>query len=108
MSEQQYYEVHARICKTLAHPSRLMLINALRDGEKNVNELAQELGIPQGTISRHLNYMRQWGVVLARREGQNVYYRLGSPKIITAYRIMHEFAMEYLEGRVELMRMVNV
>jgi ArsR family transcriptional regulator len=104
MAEDQLYELHAKICRTLAHPRRLMIIDCLREGEICVSDLAKELGIAQATISRHLGSMRHLGVVLDRREGQNVYYRLASPRIITAYDTMHQFSMEYLQSRVELMQ----
>ena len=107
MNEDRYYEIHAKICKALAHPTRLKLLDSLEAGEKSVNELSNELGISRGTVSRHLNYMRPWGVVFPRRDGQTIFYRLGSPKIIAAYGIMHEFAIEFLEERGKLLQMVN-
>ena len=102
--EDQLYDLHAQICRSLAHPRRLKIIDALREGEKCVNDLVEELGIAQATISRHLAPMRHLGVVLDRRDGQNVYYRLASPRIITAYDTMHQFAMEFLQSRIELMQ----
>ncbi|NIT56619.1 MAG: metalloregulator ArsR/SmtB family transcription factor, partial [Aliifodinibius sp.] len=69
------------ICKTLAHPVRLRILNALQIGEKSVIELSSELEVSHGTLSRHLNYMRPWGVVVARRDGQSIYYRIENPKI---------------------------
>ena len=107
MNDNEYYEVHARICKTLAHPIRLRILDALQIGEKSVNELSSELGVSHGTVSRHLNHMRPWGVVVARRDGQNTYYRIENPKIITAYGIMHEFAIEFLKSKGELLRVIN-
>jgi len=104
MVEDQLYELHAKICRTLAHPRRLKIIDSLREGEKCVSDLVRELEIAQATISRHLASMRHLGVVIDRRDGQNVYYRLASPKIIMAYDTMHQFAMEYLQSRVELMQ----
>lgn len=104
MAEDQLYELHAKICRTLAHPRRLKIIDSLREGEKCVNDLAKELEIAQATISRHLSSMRHLGVVVDRRDGQNVFYRLASPRIITVYDTMHQFAMEYLQSSVELMQ----
>lgn len=104
MMEEQLYQLHAKICQTLAHPTRLQIIDSLREGEKCVNALADELDVPQATVSRHLNSMKPLGVVIDRRDGQNVFYCLASSKIITAYDTMHQFAMEYLHSRVELMK----
>ena len=52
--DKKIYEMHAEICKTLANPKRLEIIDALRDGEKNVSELASTAKINQANISQHL------------------------------------------------------
>lgn len=58
--------------------------------------------MPQGTVSRHLGVMRSTGIVLSRREGTNVYYQMGSPKIIAAYDLMHQYSQEYLLSKAAL------
>lgn len=102
--EKDLFELHARVCSTLANPRRLMIISTLRNGEKAVNEIAKEVGVPQATISRHLAMMRNQGVVSRRRDGQNVYYQITNSKITTAYEIMHEFTLEHLKGHATLHR----
>lgn len=95
MNDLSQYEIHAEICQILTNPIRLHIIDLLRDGEKSVKQLAAEIDASQGTVSRHLSTMRIKGVVIARRDGTNVYYSLGSPRILTAYDEMHQFALEY-------------
>lgn len=102
MKDKQIFQIHADICHALTHPIRLEIIDQLRDGEKSVTQLAEELQAPQGTVSRHLGVMRAKGVVVPRREGPSIYYRLGSPRIIAAYDEMHWFAMEHLTAQSEL------
>lgn len=102
MKSKQLYQVHANICQSLTHPTRLEIVDCLRDGEKNVTQLVKELGAPQGSISRHLRMMRSTGIVLSRREGTSIYYRLGSPKIIAAYDLMHWYSQEYLSSNAAL------
>ncbi len=106
LPENDLFELHARICSTLANPRRLMIINALRNGETAVNEIAEAIGVPQATVSRHLALMRNQGVLSARRNGQNVYYQITNSKIITAYELMHEVTLEYLESGTTLHRLV--
>jgi DNA-binding transcriptional ArsR family regulator len=79
-----------------------MIIDSLREGEKAVNEIAEAIGVPQATISRHLALMRNQGVVSNRRDGQNVYYQINNQKIIKAYELMHEVTLEYLDSRAAL------
>jgi DNA-binding transcriptional ArsR family regulator len=73
-----------------------MIINELRDGEKQVGELAQTLKMPQAVVSRQLALLRSRGVVLPRREGTNVYYSLADLKIIEACDLVHEVLLNRL------------
>jgi DNA-binding transcriptional ArsR family regulator len=98
MSEQQLYELHASICQTLANPKRLEIITHLHDGEKKVTELMDMMQISQANLSQHLGLMRQKGIVIARREGLNIYYRLSNPKIIKACVLMRQVLLENLES----------
>lgn len=98
MSDQQLYELHASICQTLANPKRLEIINHLRDREKTVTELMEAIQISQANLSQHLGLMRQKGIVTARREGLNIYYRLSNPKIIQACDLMRQVLLENLES----------
>ena len=102
MPDRRLYEVHALICQTLANPKRLEIIDNLRRGERSVGDLAERLEVSQSNVSQHLTVMRQNGIVLARREGLNVYYRLASPKIVTACKLMREVLLERLHSEALL------
>ncbi len=81
MSEirEELYQLHASVCKGFADPKRLILINALRDGERSVTELCEITQIQQANASQHLAILRSKGLVSSRREGQRVFYRVTSP-----------------------------
>ena len=66
----------AKIFKALGHPSCLLMVDALRDGEKCVCELRELVGDDMSTISRHLAVLREAGVVTSEKRGTNIYYRL--------------------------------
>jgi len=102
MPDRRLYEVHALICQTLANPKRLEIIDNLRRGERSVGDLAERLEVSQSNVSQHLTVMRQNGIVLARREGLNVYYRLASPKIVTACKLMREVLLERIRSEAML------
>ena len=74
----------------------------MRDGEKNVKVLAKLLGVSESTLSRNLASMRQMEIVIPRRVGQKVFYRLENPKIIEAYDLMSQVLLEHLEGQADL------
>jgi ArsR family transcriptional regulator len=102
MIDSHLYELHANICKALGHPKRLELLDCLRGGEKSVKELAVTLGVSQGTLSRYLAVLHPKGIIIARREGPKVYYRLSNLKIIEACEVMREVLQEHLKNRAEL------
>jgi ArsR family transcriptional regulator len=90
MDDSLLYERRARICQVLADPKRLRLIDALRDAERSVGQLADALGATLPNISQHLNVMRDAGLVSSRRDGTTIYYRLAYPQITQACDIVHD------------------
>lgn len=78
MDEQrkEYIAAQAKIFKALGHPSRLLMVDALLDGEKCVCDLQTLVGDDISTVSRHLTVLREAGVVRAEKRGVNMYYRL--------------------------------
>jgi ArsR family transcriptional regulator len=98
----EIYELHARLCKALADPKRLLIINALRDGPKSVGELTTELELSQSNVSQHLAVLRERGVVTASREGNNVFYELRDCKVVDALDLLREVMAAQLESRTAL------
>lgn len=94
--EQELTALHASVCKGLADPKRLLLINALRDGECSVSELCDLTGVPQTNVSQHLAILRDKSLVNSRRDGQFVFYRLTSDKITAAMDLLREVMAEQM------------
>lgn len=88
--EDAFYERQAQLCGVLADPKRLRLLGALRHGERSVGELADLLQASYPNVSQHLNGMRDAGVVLTRKEGTSVFYRLAYPRLMDACDIVSE------------------
>lgn len=86
----EFADLHAHICKGLADPKRLLILNALRDGERSVSDLVDDLSLPQANVSQHLAVLRERGLVETRREGQRVFYSVTSNKIILAMDLLRE------------------
>jgi len=84
----------AAIFKALGHPERLRLVERLRGGPVCVCELAGEspLGLP--AVSKHLGQLRAAGVVVARRDGQKVYYELALPCLPEAFGCVDRVLVE--------------
>ena len=94
------YRLHADICKVLTDPKRLMILEALRDGEQSVGALAGRLAATLANASQHLTVLRSAGLVEARRSGTTVHYRLSEPRITEACDIIRAIVASRLAGRV--------
>jgi len=105
--DDRIFELHAEVCKTLANPWRLKLIELLRDGERPLKELVGETGIPLANVSQHLNIMKAAGVVAVRREGSRSFYRLTNPKIVKAFDLMREVLRDRLARTREVARALS-
>lgn len=103
----EIYDLHARLCKALADPKRLLIINALRDSQKSVGELTEELELSQSNVSQHLAVLRERGVVVANRDGNNVFYSLRDERVVKALDLLREVMAAQLSRRSELQRAVG-
>ena len=79
------YQQQATLLKALAHPSRLAMVDALGSGEHCVCELQQLVGSDISTVSKHLAVLKRAGIVIDRREGVQIYYRLRIPCILQVF-----------------------
>jgi DNA-binding transcriptional ArsR family regulator len=67
--------------QALSEPTRLQILDLLRDGERNVGELAQQCGFSAANISRHLAFLMQHGLVARESRGTSVYYRIADESV---------------------------
>ena len=79
----------ARFFQVMADPTRVRILELLLDGERNVGELVESLGLQQGRVSSHLGCLRWCGFVATRREGKYVYYSLVDERVVTLMRLAH-------------------
>ena len=98
----ELHELHARVCKAIADPKRLLILNELRDRELSVGDLCESLDLSQSNVSQHLAILRERGVVTARREGTSVIYALRGTKVLAAVDLLREFLAEDLTERARL------
>lgn len=71
----------AEYFRSLSEPTRLRILNLLRDGERNVGELAQLTGYTSANVSRHLAFLTQQGLVGREGRGTAVYYSIADPSV---------------------------
>lgn len=73
--------------KALAHPLRISILDALRNGEKTVAEISQQFEIEPANASQQLAVLRNKNIISARKAGANVYYSIADPAI---YRLLDD------------------
>src|SRR3989339_1453075 len=93
-TEEKIFHMHAEVCKSMANPTRLKILSLLREGEKSVEELRRQLKLPKANLSQHLSLLRQRRILVARREGLNVYYQCANRKMLKGCEILREVLME--------------
>ena len=94
----------ARVGKALGSGNRLELLEFLAQGERSVDELARVSGLSVANTSQHLQQLRQAGLVLSRKEGLKVYYRLSGDDIITLLDALRAVAERHV---ADVERLVN-
>jgi DNA-binding transcriptional ArsR family regulator len=101
----QLYEQFARMGKALASPQRLELLDLLAQGERTVEDLAEEAGLSIANASQHLRVLRQARLADARKEGLYVYYRLADPAVFELWRALRTLGERQL---AEIDRLVAI
>lgn len=101
------YDLHADLCQMLSNSTRLKIIESLENGENTVSELVSEIGVRQANLSQHLAELRKRGLVEARKEGANVYYKISNPKIIQACDLIREVLYEQISESKDLIEEKN-
>jgi ArsR family transcriptional regulator len=97
--DRERYRLHAEVCRVLTDPKRLMLLDVLRDGERSVGDLAEELGCSLANASQHLAVLRSAGLVDTRRAGTTILYTLAEPELVEACDVIHRIVGRRLASR---------
>jgi len=96
--------LRADILKALAQPTRLKIIEFLRDGERCVCEIFPAIGEEQSNTSRHLVLMLNNGILSRRKEGLKIYYAIKHPEILEIVDIVTLLVKQEIAGRHELLK----
>src|SRR4051794_9363603 len=94
----------AGIFKTLAHPTRIHIIETLRAGELSVGAILNEVKVEQANLSQHLSVLRQSHIVLTRKEANQVLYSLRDPLLIDVLDAMRKYFQKHFEDSIEILR----
>jgi ArsR family transcriptional regulator, virulence genes transcriptional regulator len=101
------FDLQAKLCQTLGQSVRLKIINLLKNGPQCVTSIAENIGSPQPTVSRHLTVLRSAGILTRQRKGAEVFYEITSPKIVEVCDMMREVLAEQESHHLEIINILQ-
>jgi len=98
MTLTQLRHFKAEFFKALAHPLRISILDALREGEKTVAEISEEFKVEQANASQQLAVLRHKNIITARKAGANVYYSVSDRSIFKLLDAARDIFNNHLTG----------
>lgn len=104
MKDKTLYTLHSNICKALANPIRIEIIDILNKKELSFGEIQEATGVLKSNLSQHLSVLVSKGILIQRKEGSNAYYKLSTIKVATACQMMREVLIENIKKQQKLIK----
>lgn len=101
-------EFKAKIFQALGHPTRIAIIEVLRDGELPAGVIIERLGIEQANASQHLSVLRLKQILTSRKEGNQVFYSVRDPLIIEVLDIMRRYFQAHIEEAMSTLQQIDL
>ena len=93
----------ASIFQALAHPTRVAIVELLREGELSAGTIQERLGLEQANLSQHLAILRSRQIVLNRKEGNQVFYSLRNPMLGEVLNVMRRYFQANLAEEIKML-----
>jgi DNA-binding transcriptional ArsR family regulator len=107
--EEMVFKLKADFLKSLAHPSRLAILEYLKKNEASVSEMVASLGIEQSGLSKHLSILKQAGILNSRQEKATVFYSIRDKDVFTVLRTISEMLIKkFHEGENVLKHLATI
>lgn len=90
--------------QAMAHPTRIAIIEQLRDGELSAGELIDRLRMEQANVSQHLAVLRAKQIVVNRKAGNQVFYSVRDPLIIQVLDVMKRYFQKHLNESLAILK----
>jgi len=97
----------AEIFHGLAHPTRIAIVELLRDGEMSAGQLMERLGLEQANASQHLAVLRAKQIVVNRKEGNQVFYSLRDPVLVDVLDILKRYFYSQLSQTMSMLKEIR-
>jgi DNA-binding transcriptional ArsR family regulator len=93
-------DARAKVLKAMAHPSRLFILEELEKGERCVCDLTEMIGADVSTVSKHLSVLKQAGIVIDDKRGNQVFYQLRLPCILNFFDCVESVLSEQARAQI--------
>lgn len=93
----------AGIFQALSHPTRIAIVETLRDGEISAGEIIEKLQLEQANASQHLAVLRTKQIVVGRKEGNQVFYSVRDPLLIEVLDVMRRYFQAHIEEAMSML-----
>ena len=97
----------ANIFQALAHPTRIAIVEVLRDGELSAGAIIERLGLEQANASQHLSILRAKQIVSSRKEGNQVFYSVRDPLLIEVLDVMRRYFQAHVEESLAMLKEID-
>lgn len=94
----------SEIFQGLAHPTRIAIVELLRDGEMSAGKLIEKLGVEQANVSQHLSVLRARQIVVSRKVGNQVFYSIRDHALIEVLDILRRYFYSQLSSTVDMLK----
>lgn len=94
----------ADVFQVLAHPTRIHIVECLRDGELTVSAIVEQVAVEPANASQHLAVLRSKGLVVNRKEGNQVFYSLRDPLLVEVLDTMKRYFKAHLEEAMTMLK----
>jgi len=108
ITRKKHLEARAGVLKAMAHPSRLFIIEKLEEGEHCVCELTEMIGADVSTVSKHLSVLKQAGIVVDDKRGNQVFYQLRVPCILNFFGCVESVLEAQHQDRSLLLKIAGI
>src|SRR4051812_26474528 len=102
VAKDALFEGFAAVAKALASGRRTEIVDVLAQGERSVEEIAEEIGQTIANTSHHLRAMARAGVLTTRRDGTRIFYALASERVAELWSALRDVAAEHVAGLEKL------
>lgn len=97
-------DLQAKLFRGFADPSRLAILEVLREGERTVSDVVETTGLTQPNVSNHLSCLRDCGLVAVRQQGRFAYYSLSDDRVAELLLLADELLADVAKGVYECTR----